>query len=48
MPLVVFSKPHGPYKPGDALYVSDDQAAELAKAGVIEVEKPAAKPGSVK
>lgn len=43
MSLVVFSKPFGPYKPGDAVNVSDDQAAELAKAGVVEVEKPAAK-----
>lgn len=43
MSLVVFSKPFGPYKPGDAVNVSDDQAAELAKAGVVEAEKPAPK-----
>jgi hypothetical protein len=34
--LVTFSKPWGPYKPGDALYVDADQLAELLAAGVIE------------
>lgn len=43
MTLVVFSKPWGPYRPGDALNVSDAESAELAKAGVVESDKPAQK-----
>lgn len=43
MTLVVFAKEWGPYRPGDSLYVSDADAADLVKAGVVEGEKPAAK-----
>jgi len=34
--LVKFSKPWGPYVPGDVLNVDADQLAELLAAGVIE------------
>ena len=34
--LVTFVAPHGPYTPGDALFVDADPPAELLAAGVIE------------
>lgn len=43
MTLVTFTKPWGPYRPGDSLNVSAEDAADLAKAGVVEADKPAPK-----
>lgn len=34
--LVKFAQAHGPYKPGDVLFVDPAEAAELLAAGVIE------------
>ena len=40
MTLVTFTKPHGPYRPGDAVYADAETLAELRKAGVIEADEP--------
>ena len=45
MTLVIFTKPHGPYRPGDSIYADADTLAELRKAGVIEADEPPAKAG---
>jgi len=36
--LVKFVAPHGPYKPGDVLFVNHAELAELLAAGVIEAD----------
>jgi len=36
--LVTFTKPWGPYVPGDALFVDAATLAELLAAGVIEAD----------
>jgi hypothetical protein len=40
MTLVTFTKPHGPYRPGDTLFADAETLAELRKAGVIEADEP--------
>ena len=45
MTLVIFSKPHGPYRPGDSIFADADTLAELRKAGVIEADEAPAKAG---
>lgn len=40
MTLVKFTKPHGPYRPGDTLFADAETLAELRKAGVIEADEP--------
>jgi len=36
--LVTFTQPHGPYKPGDVLFVDAATLAELLAAGVIKAD----------
>ena len=43
MTLVTFTKPHGPYRPGDTRFADAEVLAELRKAGVIEADEPAPK-----
>lgn len=38
--LVTFVKPWGPYRAGDAIFADAALAAELAKAGAIQADKP--------
>ena len=45
MTLVTFSKPYGPYRPGDAVYADAETLAELRKAGVIDADAPPTKAG---
>jgi hypothetical protein len=45
MTLVIFTKPYGPYRPGDSIFADADTLAELRKAGVIEADEPPAKAG---
>jgi len=36
--LIRFTAAHGPYKPGDVLFVNHAELAELLAAGVIEAD----------